>query len=220
MRKKLLTNIPTGLYYRVVKASRVKAPEATRLRILEAAFAEFYRNGFQGGSLNHIVETSGATKGALFHHFAGKQELGYAVVDEFIEPLLKQRWLEPITGSKNPITDLKRAFRRYIREDIDSGAYLQGCPLNNLAQEMSPLDEGFRKRIDRLYCEWRQCFAQALAEAIKSGKVGKNVSPHGAAALIVASQMGIWGTAKSSRSEELMIQAGEALCDYLDSLKP
>ncbi|HZD95840.1 MAG TPA: TetR/AcrR family transcriptional regulator, partial [Candidatus Sulfotelmatobacter sp.] len=129
----------------------IKAPEATRKKILMAAFEEFYKHGFQGGSLNHIVEKAGTTKGALFHHFNGKQELGYAVVDEIIGPLLKQRWLEPLTDSSDPIADLKRAFRQYVKIDIESGSFTQGCPLNNLAQEMSPLDEGFRKRIDKLY---------------------------------------------------------------------
>src|SRR5260370_11360926 len=125
-----------------------KAPEATRRKILAAAFEEFYKNGFQGGSLNHIVEVAGTTKGALFHHFAGKQELGYAVVDEIIGPLLKQRWLDPLTGSTNPIADLKRAFPRFVKEDIESRAWPQGCPLNKLAQEMSPLGEGVRKPTD------------------------------------------------------------------------
>src|SRR5262245_23724354 len=124
-----------------------KAPDVTRRRILEAAFAEFYRNGFQGGSLNEIVEKAGTTKGALFHHFAGKQELGYAVVDEIIEPILEQRWLAPLTGSSDPITEMQRLFRQFIKEDIGARHYVNGCPLNNFAQEMSPLDEGFRKRI-------------------------------------------------------------------------
>src|SRR5258708_7613484 len=127
--------------------SRPRAPEATRQKILEAAFAEFYRQGFQGGSLNHIVEEAGITKGALFHHFAGKQELGYAVVDEIIGPLLKQRWLDPLTGSTNPIADLKRAFRRFVKEDIESAAWLQGGPLNNLPQEMPPLTAAFTNRL-------------------------------------------------------------------------
>jgi AcrR family transcriptional regulator len=197
----------------------VKAPEATRHKILMAAFAEFYKHGFQGGSLNHIVETAGTTKGALFHHFTGKQELGYAVLDEIIGPILHQRWLAPLTHSHDPIADMKRAFRQYIKEDIESGHFVQGCPLNNMAQEMSPLDEGFRKRIDKLYAAWRKTYAEALSEGIKSGKVRKNVKPEDAAALIVASQMGIWGTGKSSRSRELMVQAGEAVCAYLDSLK-
>jgi TetR/AcrR family transcriptional repressor of nem operon len=197
-----------------------KGPEATRQKILSAAFEEFYKNGFQGGSLNHIVETAGTTKGALFHHFAGKQELGYAVVDEIIGPLLKKRWLTPLAGSTNPIADLKRVFRQFVKEDIASGHFVQGCPLNNLAQEMSPLDEGFRKRIDGLYAEWRKCFAAAFAGGVKAGQVRKGISPRDVATLIVAAQMGIWGTGKSSRSEELMAQAGEALCAYLDSLKP
>ena len=60
----------------VSASGAVRAPQLSRRKILEAAFAEFYANGFQGGSLNHIVEMAGTTKGALFHHFDGKQELG------------------------------------------------------------------------------------------------------------------------------------------------
>ncbi len=116
--------------------TRPKAPEATRRKILEAAFAEFYKNGFQGASLNHIVDVAGATKGALFYHFAGKQELGYAVVEEMIGPMLEQRWLDAIEDSDDAITDLKRAFRHFVKASINSGSFLQGCPLNNLAQEM------------------------------------------------------------------------------------
>lgn len=202
------------------QAATTRTPEATRQKILMAAFAEFYKHGFQGGSLNHIVETAGTTKGALFHHFAGKQELGYTVLDEIIGPLLLSRWLTPVTNSDNPIADMKRTFRQFIGEDIGSGHFMQGCPLNNLAQEMSPLDEGFRKRIDKLYATWRKSYTEALTDGIKAGKVRKGISPADSAALIVAAQMGIWGTGKSSRSKELMVQAGEAICGYLDSLRP
>jgi AcrR family transcriptional regulator len=203
-----------------VKASPRKTPEATRGKILAAAFQEFYKHGFQGGSLNHIVEAAETTKGALFHHFASKQELGFAVVDEIIGPLLKQRWLDPLENSTDPIADLKLAFPRFVKTDIASGSFVQGCPLNNLAQEMSPLDEGFRRRIDKLYGAWRETYVTAFARGIKAGKVKKDASPHHIAALVVASQMGIWGTGKSSKHAELMAQAGEAVCGYLDSLKP
>ena len=57
-------------------AVAVKAPEATRRKLLEAAFGEFYANGFQAGSLNHIVASAGATKGALFHLWGGKTDGG------------------------------------------------------------------------------------------------------------------------------------------------
>ena len=213
-----MTSIPTGLYYLEVAESKPK--ETTRQKILAAAFHEFYRHGFQGGSLNHIVEVAGATKGAVFHHFSCKQDLVYAVVDELIGPLLKQRWLDPLTGSANPLVDLKRVFRQFVKEDIASGSWVYGCPLNNLAQEMSPLDEGFRLRIDELYSSWRACYTAVLAAGVKSGKVRKDVSPRNVAALLVASQMGIWGTGKYSQNQQLMLQATDAVCEYLDSLKP
>src|SRR5215470_12219920 len=201
-------------------AHPARDPEATRARILQAAFQEFYKHGFQGGSLNHIVEMAGTTKGALFHHFAGKQELGYAVLDEVIGPVMHQRWVSTLVDSRDPLADIKGSFRQFVREDIKSGHFVQGCPLNNLAQEMSPLDEGFRKQIDKLYLAWRKHVAAALVEGIRAGTVRRGVVPEQAAALIVASQMGIWGTGKSSRSPELMREAGEAVCAYLDSLAP
>ncbi len=197
----------------------VKAPEATRRKILEAAFAEFYANGFQGGSLNHIVDAAGTTKGALFHHFDSKQELGYAVMDELIGPLLLVRWLEPLTDSTDPLTDIQRAFRRFVEEDIRTGMWLQGCPLNNMAQEMSPLDAGFHGRINRLYDLWRHDYAAALERGIQAATVKASTAPATVAALVVAAQMGVWGSGKSSRNTDVMRQAAEGLCDYLESLR-
>ncbi|MEO5816332.1 MAG: TetR/AcrR family transcriptional regulator [Gemmatimonadaceae bacterium] len=202
----------------MAKTLTPKAADTTRQKLLWAAFAEFYRNGFQGGSLNQIVEAAGSTKGAIFHHFAGKQDLGYAVVDEIIEPLLMERWLAPLKGSTDPIADLKASFRKFVKEDIDNGAWIQGCPLNNLAQEMSPLDDGFRSRIDKLYTAWRKGFATALTDGVKAGTVRKDITPRAVAAMLVAGQMGIWGTGKSSQSKAVMTQAADAMCDYLDSL--
>jgi TetR/AcrR family transcriptional regulator, transcriptional repressor for nem operon len=194
-------------------------PDATRQRILRAAFVEFYRNGYQGGSLNRIVQEAGGTKGALFHHFAGKEPLGHAVVDELIGPLLFQRWLAPLDGADDPISAIQQAFRRFIGEDIASGHFTLGCPLNNLAQEMSPLDEGFRTRIERLYHAWRTGVATALAAGAERGTVGQGVAPSEVAALVVSAQMGIWGTGKQSQDPALMRQAGEAVCHWLETLR-
>lgn len=194
--------------------------ESTRDRILQAGFDEFYRNGFRGGSLNHISDRAGATKGALFHYFESKRELGYAIVEEVIRPLGKERWIDPMIEKGDPVEAIKATFRRNIREDVAKiKALTQGCPLNNLAQEMSPLDEGFRKRIERNYQLWREALADALERAKQRGQIKKSVASKEVAALIVACQMGIYGTGKYSQNAELMIQICEGLCSYLDSLK-
>jgi AcrR family transcriptional regulator len=195
--------------------------ETTRQRILRIAFEEFYRYGFQGGSLNHIVEETGLTKGALFHHFAGKQELGYAVVDEVIRPRFQAVWIDPLEQSADPIRDIKRLLRHMADEGPGAGITLtQGCPVNNLAQEMSPLDEGFRQRLEQIYAAWRLAFKTALANGIKAGTVRKDISPGKVAAFLVAALEGIIGTVKNAQDLQLLHDAGDALLDYLDSLRP
>ncbi len=203
-----------------MKETLNKAPEDTRGRILKAAFEEFYRNGFQGGSLNHIVDAAGTTKGALFHYFAGKNDLGYAVVEEVIRPYMKARWLDTLASSIDPIADLKRAMQSFAQEEVAKRGIVNGCPLNNLAQEMSPLDEEFRKRIERVYTDWRDGLEAAFTRGMKSGKVRKDISPRNVAALVVAVLEGMIGTAKNAQSAEPLKEAGAAFFEYLDSLKP
>ncbi|HYT60885.1 MAG TPA: TetR/AcrR family transcriptional regulator [Haliangiales bacterium] len=203
-----------------MKTSAIRAPKETRRRILNAAFLEFYRTGFQGGSLNRIVSEARTTKGALFHHFKDKNDLGYAVVEEVIQPRIKSHWFDPLADSIDPIAGVKQLMRRFVKEEQADGRLVQGCPLNNLAQEMSPLDEGFRRRLEKVYAAWREALEAAFARGIKAGKVRKVISTRSAAAFVVAALAGIIGTAKNAQSEELLKQAGEGLFDYLDSLRP
>jgi TetR/AcrR family transcriptional regulator, transcriptional repressor for nem operon len=203
-----------------MSSTATRAPGSTRRKILKAAFDEFYKNGFQGGSINRIVDKAGTTKGALFHHFQDKNDLGYAVVEEIVFSNIKERWLDPLADSIDPIATVRKAMRQFAKEENANGRLLQGCPLNNLAQEMSPLNEGFRRRLEKIYSAWREALEAALARGIKAGTVRKGISPRKVAALLVAALEGIIGTAKNSQSMELFERAGEGLFDYLDALRP
>jgi TetR/AcrR family transcriptional repressor of nem operon len=205
--------------YISVPVSQAARTEATRKKLLQATFAEVFRRGYQASSVNDIVAAADVTKGALFHHFADKQTLGYAIVDELLMPILHQRWLAPIADTDDPITALQDSFRRHIHDDTASGNWVYGCPLNNLAQEMSPLDEGFQSRLDAMYSTWRSTVAAALERGQRAGRVRRDVDVRAAATLVVTAQIGVWGTGKHSQDRQLMIEAGEAVCACLDTLR-
>ena len=121
----------------------------------------------------------------------------------------------------DPIKDIKRLLAHMADHGLEAGMTLsQGCPLNNLAKEMSPLDEEFRQRLEKIYAAWRLAFKTALAKGIKAGTVRHHVSPANVAAFIVAALTGIIGTAKNAQNQQLLREAGGALFDYLDSLRP
>jgi len=133
-------------------------PKRTRELLLQAAFQEIYKSGFRGTDLQKILETAGVTKGALYHHFDSKEALGYAVVDELIAGVIRDRWLRPLQNAENPIDALVGTVQSTSLNPDDLRC---GCPLNNLAQEMSPVDEGFRKRLAKLFRNWQGGIAAA-----------------------------------------------------------
>ncbi|MFE9932612.1 ScbR family autoregulator-binding transcription factor [Streptomyces sp. NPDC005533] len=53
--------------------------ERTRRRLVHAAAEMFHRNGYASATLGEIAGAAGVTKGALYFHFASKDELGEAV---------------------------------------------------------------------------------------------------------------------------------------------
>jgi AcrR family transcriptional regulator len=54
----------------------------TRKRLLEAARTVFARRGFHGASLDEIAREAGATTGAIYSNFDGKEDLFLAMLDE------------------------------------------------------------------------------------------------------------------------------------------
>ena len=198
---------------------RGRDPDVTRDKLLQAAFEEIYRRGFQAASLDTILAKAGVTKGALYHHFPDKASLGYAVVDEVVKGLLLQRWgvLEPPSG--DPVTTLQRILRRRTARLTPREVEL-GCPLNNLAQEMSPLDQRFRRGVAATFDIWTAAVAKDLARGQAEGMVRKDVDPRKIAAFVVASIEGSFGLAKGAQSASMLRSNLEVLRSFLESLRP
>jgi TetR/AcrR family transcriptional repressor of nem operon len=198
---------------------RTRAPEATREKLLRAAFEEIYRRGFQAASLDTILAQAGVTKGALYHHFPTKAALGYAVVDEVVKGLLLERWLGVLQAQPgDPVTALQGTLR-HRAANLTAGEIELGCPLNNLAQEMSPLDEQFRRSVDATFETWREGFAQVLARGQAEGTVRRDVDAKKVATFIVAAVEGSYGLAKSAQSGPMVRANLEMLGLFLEGLR-
>lgn len=62
-----------------------KDPVSVRRRLLDSTASLMSSRGFAGVSISDIASDAGVTKGGLFHHFASKQELIFAVFDDELE---------------------------------------------------------------------------------------------------------------------------------------
>ena len=197
------------------RTARLRNPKRTRERLLQAAFREVYRSGFQSAGLNAILANAKVTKGALYHHFGSKEALGYAVVEEIIAPDNRGQWLRPLQKCKDPIDALTGIVQGLIRPEFVRG----GCPLLNLAQEMSPLDAGFRKRLATIFRNWQEGIAAALLDGQKHGRVRRDVDPAETGGFLIAMVEGYGSLAKNAQDPRVMKEGIRNIVRWLHSLR-
>jgi len=200
------------------RAASSRQPDVTRQRLLECAFDEIHKRGFRSASLDAILDRAGVTKGALYHHFDNKNALGYAVLDELVRPYMQAQW-QSLRTADDPVSAAVAGLRKR-REKLRERLLAYGCPFNNLAQEMSPHDEGFRTRLQGILSDWCGAYAEALSRGQASGKVRADVNTAAAAIFIVSAIEGVVGMAKTSQSSQLYEDGMRGLIEYLERLRP
>lgn len=191
--------------------------DTTRQKLLQAAFTEIYRKGFQAASLSQILADTSLTKGALYHYFPDKKTLGLAVIEEVVRPYMTAMF-QPLAETKQPLATLQLMLAAKAAENEPEIVAL-GCPLNNLMQEMSPVDETFRLHLNAIFQDWVGVLRDALGRGIKSGEVRRDVDATGTAFFIVSALEGCVGMSKNTQSIKIFHGCLTQLGLFLNTLK-
>lgn len=189
----------------------------TRTQILECNYRVVRLNGFQGMRADKAIAELGITKGALYHYFPNKFELGYAIVDEIIAPGYKNAWRHFEYVGQNHLDALIATLEAHKQRASDDEIRL-GCPLNNLIQEMTALDEGFKTRLQAIVGEMHASLTAGLRNGQLAGGITSVVDPSQTAWFILSCVEGSYGMAKSSQSLTVFRASIDQLITYLRTL--
>ena len=198
------------------KKLRFRDPERTRERLLQAGFREVYRTGFQSASIDTILAATNVTKGALYHHFDSKEDLGHAIIEEIIAKMTHDKWVLPLQQCKNPVDTLITIVQATSVRPADVKG---GCPLLNLAQEMSPLDEEFRTRLQRIFQAWQKAIANALRRGQSQGTVRRDLGPDETAGFLIAMYEGYVVLVKNAQDPRLWNVGIKNIVGWLKTLR-
>ena len=190
----------------------------TRSQILAKMQEAMHVQGFQGLRTDKVIADMGITKGAFYHYFDSKQAVGYAVVDEILTPFFVGSWAELRGATSGYLDIVVRTLERTMSySNADNIQF--GCPLNNLVQEMSPLDAGFRARLHNILELEMQALSEGFAKAIDQGEMKAMLMPTELAAFVIAGLEGSYTLGKSFADYEVFAKSVRVLIHFLQSLR-
>jgi len=184
----------------------------TRTRILDTAERLAQVRGFNGFSYADVAGELGVTKASLHYHFAGKAELGRALIERYADRF--ERSLEGIDGAGG---DAASKLDGYVA--IYSGVLRAGrmCLCGMLAADYETLPEAMRSAVRRFFDQNEAWLTGVLEEGEREGSLALDGSAPDAARAIVSGLEGAMLTARPYGDPERFETAAARL---LRSLAP
>ena len=161
----------------------------TKDHIIEAASRLMHLQGFNHTSIDEVLRESGVGKGNFYYYFKSKEELGYAIVENNLKQF-SQYVIGKAFGNHRDALSQVDDFLDIILELHRQRNCAGGCPLGNMAMELSDIHEGFRKKFQGIFESWRMHVSTVLQKAKESGQLSDHADPTSLAQFIVASVEG------------------------------
>lgn len=140
-----------------------KLSEERQRQLLDSATAEFAAHGFDGASLNRIIENSGVSKGAMYYYFDDKADLFQTVLDWTLNQLVQR--LGPLdlgTTSDQYWSALTQVYRDVLR------FFLRHPSLAGLAKSVTKVSVS--PIVGRAIAEIRRQARRWTAEVLQQGQ--------------------------------------------------
>ena len=196
----------------------IKSKETQEL-IINTSFELFYEKGYNATSIPDIMKKTSLSKGAFYHHFKNKNEIGKRVIEVILRKRIKEGFIKPLTDNHDgTVPDLLiDVFTKRIKNYSDREKAL-GCPANNLVGEIGYTEQDFRVILKTLFEEWRE----ALIEIIESGKdkseIKKDVNSSSVAISLICAFEGVRSIRKVYDDDIIFNEFLESMGGFIKNL--
>jgi AcrR family transcriptional regulator len=181
----------------------------TREKILHRCFEAICEGGFTNLRTDKEIKRLRITKGAFYHYFPGKLDLGYAVIDEILMPMYAERWSVLEERTKGVAVALNEIIEN-IKVSSTDISVKRGDVLANLMVEMSNEDEGFRLKLEEVLESQVKLIQRAILNGKAAGEMKPQIDARSMAYSLIGQLHGCYAVAKTRNSRDvftLMINA-------------
>lgn len=167
-----------------------------REKLLEAACVAFGQKGYEVTSVDALLDEVGVSPSNFYYHFESKEALALEVLEETFSRARER--FAPILGHPElgAVPKLERLHALFVERMRATGC-VGGCPMGNLASELSDSHPRFRERIAAFFKECMEGIEAVVRQGVRSGELREDLDPRATAGLLFASLEGLMLLSKS-----------------------
>lgn len=159
--------IDTPLRRRGVRLARKRSLDegpAVRQSILDAGARLYSDRGFRATSIRDLAESAGISSSTMYHHFANKQEILYAILMDFMRSFVAEIVPLLLERTRSPQDRISEAVRLHLWiSERDRLKLVIGAPLRY------ELNEKQRQSLTALQRLYRDAFRGAIEDGVRDG---------------------------------------------------
>tara|TARA_R110002020_G_scaffold416254_1_gene625560 strand:- start:32 stop:634 length:603 start_codon:yes stop_codon:yes gene_type:complete len=193
--------------------------EITKQHILHEAFKLFYENGFKSTSINDVMKATKMTKGAFYHHYKSKKQLGLEVIQLKLQQRVHDGMITPLEQPGNAIKILENTFlNRIMSFPIYDKKH--GCPMNNFINEIGDYEVSYQLALKSIIEKWKSALVTLLEKGKGQGTIKNEIPSEAAAMYLISAFEGIRGIRKIYEDDSVLNQYISGLSLYVNQLRP
>ena len=189
----------------------MKNSNDTRQKLIDITYDEIYEKGYQAASLSEILSKAQVHKGSMYYFFKNKKEMAMSALKEKMKDRFTKRYATILAYESNILDELFK-----VLNDISLRDFKKGCPLANIVQEMSNLDEDFDAMSKGFYEDLKKCFKNILDKAVLLKEL-KSCDTQKLALYITVVVEGAILATKATGNEKDYLDSIECLQEYIRS---
>ncbi|MBU6530933.1 ScbR family autoregulator-binding transcription factor [Streptomyces mayonensis] len=156
--------------------------ERTRTTIFGAAADLFDRQGYESTSLSEIVAHAGVTKGALYFHFAAKEDLAHAIME--MQSRTFRRLAKDLDGRGYS------SLEALMRLTFGMAQVYEEGPVLRAGMRLATAGVPVRPPLPHPFTEWREIATSRLLNAVQQSDVHSDIDVDSIAHTLVSSVVG------------------------------
>jgi TetR/AcrR family transcriptional repressor of nem operon len=156
---------------------------STKQRLIQAGLKLLLEQGYNDLGIQELLAATGTPKGSFYHHFKDKEDFALQVLAAYMEEV--HAGLDAcLTDPALPPLARVRRFFELTMQAYEKEGYL-GCLIGGLGQELSGVNETFRRKIEECFTAISQRMAACLDEARQRGEIAQDCDVKQMADLLV-----------------------------------